>query len=408
VSPPIFISYSSKDEEVALTICRALEARGYDCWIAARNIGAGQNFQDAIPKALRAARLMLLVFTSNANNSEEIKKELALASQCRVTVIPVRVEDVVPNDAFAYEFATRQWINLFADWEREIERLVSQIASNLGEPATPRPEVAEKAARPARKRQRPFLLALPVVVIAAALGGIYLYRNSSAPSAGAPVTSAPSSPALRSQADERDWLDAINVGTVQALRHYMDDYPDGTHVADARARVQVADDQAFVHAMDAGTILALNEYVSQYATGSHVAQVKTRIAALERQAAGETTTAPAQRFDGKWQSTITCSTTPDGAQGYTIPLAGEVKGGVFHAERGVEGQPNWLTVDGKIELDGSGELYAHGLTDDASYTVGRVPPGSPYGYHITARFADASATGSRRELRPCTFTALKR
>ena len=49
----------------------------------------------------------------------------------------------------------------------------------------------------------------------------------------------------------------------------------------------------------------------------------------------------------------------------------------------------------------------YGLTDDASYTVGRVPPGSPISYHITARFADASATGSRRELRPCAFTALK-
>src|SRR6204780_5458654 len=123
VSAPIFISYSSKDQDIAETIYQALEARGLDCWIACRNVNAGENFQEAIVRALRAAKVMLLVFTSNANNSDEIKKELVLAGRHRVTVLPLRVEDVVPNDAFAYEFATRQWIDLFKDWEREIDRL---------------------------------------------------------------------------------------------------------------------------------------------------------------------------------------------------------------------------------------------------------------------------------------------
>jgi hypothetical protein len=58
---------------------------------------------------------MLLVFTSNANNSDEIKKDVDLAGRHHVTVVPVRVEDVAPNDALAYEFATRQWIDLFTD-----------------------------------------------------------------------------------------------------------------------------------------------------------------------------------------------------------------------------------------------------------------------------------------------------
>jgi hypothetical protein len=31
VSTPIFVSYSSKDQKIAETFCRALEARGCDC-----------------------------------------------------------------------------------------------------------------------------------------------------------------------------------------------------------------------------------------------------------------------------------------------------------------------------------------------------------------------------------------
>jgi hypothetical protein len=123
----VFISFASKDRAVAMTICEALEHRGIDCWISTRDILPGENFQTAIVRAIRAAKVMLLVFSNNSNNSEEIKKEVALAGQSRLVVIPVRVEDVTPNEAFAYEFATRQWIDLFSDWERELHNLVVRI-----------------------------------------------------------------------------------------------------------------------------------------------------------------------------------------------------------------------------------------------------------------------------------------
>src|SRR5215469_8902166 len=70
---------------------------------------------------------MVLVFTGNANNSDEIKKEIALASQNHLAVIPLRAEDVVPSDAFVYELSTRQWVDAFDDWDRAMQRLAEQI-----------------------------------------------------------------------------------------------------------------------------------------------------------------------------------------------------------------------------------------------------------------------------------------
>jgi hypothetical protein len=119
----VFISYSSADTQVANAICTALEKRGLPCWLASRDVGPGEDFQAAIVRAIRAARVMVLVFSQNANNSDEIKKELVLASQNDVVIIPARVENVAPNDSLAYQFATRQWVNLFENWENEIERL---------------------------------------------------------------------------------------------------------------------------------------------------------------------------------------------------------------------------------------------------------------------------------------------
>jgi hypothetical protein len=187
VSPPIFISYSSIDQSIAETICKALETRGCRCWISSRDIRPGHNFQESIVEAIRSAKVMLLVFTSNANNSDEIKKELVLAGQHHLTVIPVRVEDVMPSGAFAYEFATRQWVDLFKDWEGEIKRLALQIKSVLaaapplqeGGPAlaeTPRPQVGLSAG--AKISRQGVLVALSIVAaMAAGIGGFYLYTR---------------------------------------------------------------------------------------------------------------------------------------------------------------------------------------------------------------------------------------
>ena len=141
MSASIFISFASKDRKVAESICNALERRGLKCWISCRDVMPGENFQESIVRAIRSAKLMVLVFSANANNSDEIKKELVLAGRSKLIVVPLRVEDVAPGDAFAYEFATRQWIDLFDDWERALEQLSSQVASALAShEASPAPE----------------------------------------------------------------------------------------------------------------------------------------------------------------------------------------------------------------------------------------------------------------------------
>ncbi len=92
-------------------------------------------------------RRMVLIFSEAANNSDEIKKELSLASRYRIPVIALRIEDVEPSDAFAYELSTRQWIDAFNGWDKSIDSLVSRIGQLSG--AEP---VAATAATPAIRR----------------------------------------------------------------------------------------------------------------------------------------------------------------------------------------------------------------------------------------------------------------
>jgi hypothetical protein len=79
-----------------------------------------------------------LVFSKNANLSEEITKELALASKYKKFVVPARVEDVLPTEAFEYALADRRWIDLFKNWDRKVSELSDWIAE-LVRPKTDKP-----------------------------------------------------------------------------------------------------------------------------------------------------------------------------------------------------------------------------------------------------------------------------
>ena len=182
ISGFIFISHSSRDRKMAQTISTALEHRGFHCWISSRDIGPGENFQEAIVRATRGSRVMVLVFTGNANNSNEIKKEMALASQHNLAVIPVRVEDVVPNDAFAYEFATRQWIDTFGNWENAIERLAQQIAQVPGGGARENAPSVPRAPPTKGSSRTGLLAAAAVAVVVIAGGGAYVAFKPAPPS----------------------------------------------------------------------------------------------------------------------------------------------------------------------------------------------------------------------------------
>jgi tetratricopeptide (TPR) repeat protein len=146
-APPVFVSYATADRTKALSVCKAVERRGTRCWISTRDVAPGDNYQEAIVQSLRHSRAMVLVFSEAANNSDEIKKELSLASRYRIPVLTFRIEDVEPSDAFAYELSTRQWIDAFEGWDKSIDSLnqrLQQISGSLqagAPPATPLPQI---------------------------------------------------------------------------------------------------------------------------------------------------------------------------------------------------------------------------------------------------------------------------
>jgi len=75
----VFISYAIADKLTADAACAALESAGIRCWIAPRDVLPGMDYAEAIIEAIEKCRGMLLIFSSNANRSNQVKREVERA-----------------------------------------------------------------------------------------------------------------------------------------------------------------------------------------------------------------------------------------------------------------------------------------------------------------------------------------
>jgi hypothetical protein len=430
----IFISSSSKDRKAALTICAAIEGRGYACWISSRDVGPGENFQEAIVRAIRNAGLMVLVFSANANNSDEIKKEVALAGQNRLAVLPVRIEDVVPSEAFSYELATRQWIDVFDDWERDMQQLLAHIANILpaidnAPSSAPRAALAPEA-KDAKKNKNAYWAAgsaLAVILLAAGWWMAMKSPGGMASRSPAPVQS-PRNPAPAkslSQAPSRQphvtdpaqlelayWQSIKDSQDPADFRAYLQQYPHGTFQALAQARLaretapkRFNQSQAAVQHKDtempaaAKTIAAADAGAAASGTPA-TSPVPAAAANAEASAAG--------KFDGRWMVTIACPRSSDGAMPYSYDFSADVKNAVFHGERNATGQAGGaLVLDGHIGADGGAQLEARGVVGKTGYAVNGLSQGASFTHPVTAHFDAAQGSGSWVANRICSFSFRK-
>src|SRR5579862_7919712 len=137
----VFISYASGDKPVADAVCATLESHGIRCWIAPRDVVPGMHYGEAIIDAIHECRIMVLVFSSKANLSPHIPKEIERAVSQGVTVMPLRIEDVAPAKSLDYFIGGVHWLDaLTPPLEAHLERLAANVQTLLARNGPPKPE----------------------------------------------------------------------------------------------------------------------------------------------------------------------------------------------------------------------------------------------------------------------------
>ena len=88
----VFISYSHHDKAIADGVCANLEQAGIRCWIAPRDIVPGEDWPTAITTAINKSRVMVLVFSASSNASDDVSREIILAANHKLVVIPFKID----------------------------------------------------------------------------------------------------------------------------------------------------------------------------------------------------------------------------------------------------------------------------------------------------------------------------
>ena len=262
----------------------------------------GTEWGSAIVRALDDCRVLVLIFSSNANESPQIRREVERAVSKGIPVIPVRIEDIVPTDALAYFMDSVHWLDaLTPPLESHLRRLADSVnallhidSGKLGD-LDPRPSrspilgstdeskspdvalaqpsrepneddkrvTTAKPSRPqtpiASKARQSAMLSIAALFLLA-LGGfaMYAYRQW-IPSGSTPVAStsgagplvaaksnepkllpaAPSSPAAPALVeDDIIWNAIKTTGVAVQLEEFVKKYPTSAHAAEAHARLE--------------------------------------------------------------------------------------------------------------------------------------------------------------------------
>src|SRR4029079_15935469 len=161
----VFISYASSDKAVADAVCSQLESiHRIRCWIAPRDVTPGASWAESIIDALDESKIMVLIFSSSANASMQIEREVERAVHKGINIIPLRIENTVPTKTLEYFISAPHWLDaLTTPLEVHIGKLAGSVQALLARPGhtAPGPAAAISLSR-ADQRNAPLAVVPPV------------------------------------------------------------------------------------------------------------------------------------------------------------------------------------------------------------------------------------------------------
>jgi len=128
----VFISYSSQDKPVADAVCAALERVRIRCWIAPRDVQPGRSFAGEITRAIQHSKVLVLIFSTHSNQSEQVLREVQLAANSHLHIVQFRIQDVIPSDDLEYYLSAPHWLDaLTPPLENHLGRLGISVKALL-------------------------------------------------------------------------------------------------------------------------------------------------------------------------------------------------------------------------------------------------------------------------------------
>lgn len=169
----IFISYSSKDKNIALKICAQLEAMKLKCWMAPRDIKPGEEYASGIIRGINNCRCMVIVFSDSSNASRHVLSEVESAFSKSKVIVPFKISEAMPTESMEYFLKVAHWLDASSEsLDNAIVQLGKTVASILGQEITPPPRQSNK-----HKKRFPVVPFALIVATAVIISGYFILKD---------------------------------------------------------------------------------------------------------------------------------------------------------------------------------------------------------------------------------------
>jgi hypothetical protein len=108
----VFINHSTAGKLTAYAICSELESTGVRCWILPRDLHIGTGWDQSIANAVTSCRIMIFVLSDYANRSDRVERQLELAYNHGVVVIPFRTEADLTDSETQRSPDSAHWLDM--------------------------------------------------------------------------------------------------------------------------------------------------------------------------------------------------------------------------------------------------------------------------------------------------------
>jgi len=132
MSAEVFISYAAKDRTRVLDLVDRLRDAGVSVWIDQMGIEGATMWSQEIVAAIRSCNVLILAISENSAGSENVVKEVALASEGRKRILPVYIEQAEIPESMAYQLAGIQRIEFFEGQEDAALKAIIRALAKLG------------------------------------------------------------------------------------------------------------------------------------------------------------------------------------------------------------------------------------------------------------------------------------
>lgn len=91
-----YICHAPQDAPVAKALCATLEKNGVNCWIASRDLMAGEDWVNGVMRAIDQSRMLAFVMSAQSLSSSQALSELSRAAKQKLPVATLQIDDAPP------------------------------------------------------------------------------------------------------------------------------------------------------------------------------------------------------------------------------------------------------------------------------------------------------------------------